>query len=167
MQLVFIVIYIILSSIDIGLCVQNSNGKNVKKFNYYRLTTDVVPLDYLIEFTPYFNNEIGKEPFTFDGIVTITVNVTKANVKNITLHKDELRITEQTLTIKSGEYFSNFSLNIDRTEYNNVTNKFSIILSEPLVINQLYRLHLKFSGKLRTDMLGFYRSSYKDGNVTK
>lgn len=152
----------------------NSTVETIEQLNY-RLSSDVLPVDYVIELTPYFNNETGKEAFTFDGSVTITLQATKTDVKIITLHKEDLNITEQSLTPKT-KYFPNFatfpweaqsSYNIDHNEYDERTKKYSIVLTEALVKDQTYELTLKFSGKLRTDMLGFYRSSYKDGNVTK
>ncbi|XP_031619288.1 membrane alanyl aminopeptidase-like [Contarinia nasturtii] len=167
MKYLIFVVCIIGSLAGNNLSVSNSIEQNIEKSKYYRLTTDVVPLDYVIEFTPYFNNESGKDAFTFDGNVKITLNVTKANVQNITLHKDDLEIVEQALIMKSIYPWIVESVNISHTEYRNETHKFSIILSKPLIENQLYELHLKFTGNLRTDMLGFYRSSYKDGNVTR
>ncbi|XP_055325495.1 uncharacterized protein LOC129579438 [Sitodiplosis mosellana] len=148
----------------------NSTLEKVEKLNH-RLNSDVVPVDYVIELTPYFNNETGKEAFTFDGNVKITLQATRADVKIITLHQEDLNISQQSLTLKSN-LFPSFSwdlqsINIDHYEYDERTKKHSIILSEPLVENLLYDLVITYTGKLRTDMLGFYRSSYKDGNVTK
>lgn len=148
----------------------NSTVEKAEKLNY-RLSTEVVPVDYIIELTPYFNNESGKEAFTFDGSVKITLQSTQADIKTITLHKEDLDISEQTLAVKS-KYFPMFpwelqNYTIDHNEYDDRTKKYSIILSESLVQHQLYELNIKYTGKLRTDMLGFYRSSYNDGNMTK
>lgn len=165
MKFLIVVLCVIGSMIDSA----NSTVEKDEKLNY-RLNTDVLPVDYIIELQPYFNNETGKE-FTFDGSVKITLQTTKTDVKIITLHKDDLNISDQTLVLKP-MYFQTFSwdlqnLQIEHNEYDDRTKKYSITLSEPLVQNQLYELTIKYTGKLRTDMLGFYRSSYKDGNVTK
>lgn len=42
----------------------------------YRLPEDLDPIHFDVEITPYFDEpEEGHEPFTFDGIVTMTVRV--------------------------------------------------------------------------------------------
>lgn len=42
----------------------------------YRLPEDLDPIHFDVEITPYFDEpEDGHEPFTFDGIVTMTVRV--------------------------------------------------------------------------------------------
>lgn len=42
----------------------------------YRLPEDLDPINFDVEITPYFDEpEDGKEAFTFDGIVTITMRV--------------------------------------------------------------------------------------------
>lgn len=137
----------------------------------YRLNTDVEPIHYELDLTPYFNNTNGKEPFTFDGYTIITLKPTRANVKEITLHQEALNISEVTLTTKT-RYLPIFQwsvqqINIEHTEYNSRTHKYTINLTETLAQSKTYQLYFKFSGKLRTDMKGFYRSSYKEGNETK
>lgn len=137
----------------------------------YRLSTDVEPTDYVIDLTPHFDNASGHEAFTFDGSVIITLQATKANVKTITLHKEELDISEYSLQTKS-KYFPSLSWNTQRIaiqgfEWDERTTKYSIILNEALVEKQLYELKFTYKGKLRTDMKGFYRSSYKEGDQIK
>lgn len=135
----------------------------------YRLNTDIEPTDYVIELTPYFDNDTGKI-FTFDGIVTITLRPTKAEVNTITLHKEDLDITQQTFTPKADSFVGfrrNENYILNHTEYDSRTKKYSIVLDRTLEQDKSYELKLLFSGKLRTDMLGFYRSSYKDGDDTK
>lgn len=137
----------------------------------YRLNTDVEPIEYTIDLTPHFDNETGSEAFTFDGSVTIAIKATKPDVKTITLHKEDLDISEQYLNTQS-KFFPSLSWNVQRIAIkNNIwderTNKYSIELNEALVQNQVYELSFKFKGKLRTDMKGFYRSSYKEGDEIK
>lgn len=151
MKFFLVVICVIGSLIDIGTCApsvqdignaSNSTLDNGEKLNY-RLNTDILPLDYIIELTPYFNNETDKEAFTFDGSVKITLQATKADVNTITLHKEDLNISEQILTLKS-KYFTTIlpweseNISINHNEYDDRTRKYHIILTEPLVQNQLY-----------------------------
>ena len=43
----------------------------------YRLSKDVFPENYDLEITPYFEDELGKNAFTFDGLVLITLRTEK------------------------------------------------------------------------------------------
>lgn len=148
---------------DLGFSAPRSSMiKNYNKKLNYRLSTDVEPVDYVIELTPYFENNInGKEPFTFDGISNISLKASKSGVDTITLHKQDLKIIEQNL-MKNGE-----TITIKSTKYDEVTNKYTLKLASPLVQNDVYILNFKYIGKLQTDMHGFYRSFYREGNVTK
>lgn len=141
----------------------------VKTLNY-RLNTDIKPLNYIIDLTPYFDDSVnGKEPFTFDGICTITIKTTKSNIDTITLHKEDLYILEQSLTKRSKSQFSQNDENIDikSKNYNNETNKYTLKLASTLIKDEHYVLNFKYNAKLRTDLYGFYRSSYREGNMTK
>lgn len=144
----------------ITFCVHlnKSSPINDNKTLNYRLNTDVEPLDYTIELTPHFDRSVnGREPFTFDGICTITIKASKSNVDTITLHKQDLNILEERL----------MSIDIISNNYNNETNKYTLKLASPLVKDKTYVLNFIFNAKLRTDLYGFYRSSYRDGNITK
>lgn len=139
----------------------------------YRLNADIQPIDYIIDLTPYFDNSVvGKMPFTFDGICTITIKTNKLNMDTIIVHKHEdLDVIDVSLTKKPG-FFAPFPwkidhINVKSTEYDNITHKFTVKLASALVKDESYDLNFKYTGKLQNDMTGFYRSSYKDGNVTK
>lgn len=143
----------------------------VKTINY-RLNTDVEPLDYIIDVTPNFDRNVnGKEPFSFDGICTITIKVRQSNVNTITLHKQDLDIVEQSLTRKQAlnvKFPEEVKIiDIKSNNYNNETNKYTLKLASTLVKDEHYVLNFKYNAKLRTDLYGFYRSSYRDGNITK
>lgn len=159
------------SLVGSNLCAPASETEKAENLDY-RLNTDIEPTDYVIELTPYFTNDTGKL-FTFDGSITITLRPTKADVNIITLHQEDLEITEQSLTPKAdlflgfGWNLRDTNFNLNHTAYDSRTKKYSIFLGNALDQAMSYELKLKFSGKLRTDMLGFYRSSYKDGDETK
>lgn len=152
---------------DLSAC---SPIAEIKTINY-RLNTDVEPLDYIVDVTPYFEDSVnGKEPFTFDGICVITLKARQSNVDTITLHKQDLDIVEQSLTKKSKSTSSfsdgNDSIAIKSTDYNDITTIYTLKLATPLVKNTPYVLRFKYIGKLQTNMHGLYRSSYLKGNVT-
>ena len=140
----------------------------------YRLNTDIEPLHYSIDVTPHFGDNIipSKEPSVFDGTCSITLKTIKSNVSSITLHKLDLDIVEKKLTFDSS-VMTQFArkdenINIISSDYNNITEKFTLHLSSPLIKDELYVLHFKYTGKINKDMSGFYRGSYQDDrNVTK
>lgn len=134
----------------------------------YRLTTDIEPLDYIIDVTPYLDDSVpGKEPFTFDGITTITLKAKKANIDTITLHKLNLNILEEGLIKRSKQFAQKVErINIKSHEYDNRTEKYTLKLATTLVKDELYVLTFKYTGSL-TNGKGFYRTAYKEGNVTK
>lgn len=124
----------------------------------YRLSDDVTPISYLLELTPYLANETGKDAFTFDGVVTITLRATKANVLAITLHQRELMIERYDLTgalFASGVY--------DSTQYDPVTEKWTIVLATALPQDSDTDLKVTYKGTLNDEMKGFYRSYYFEG----
>lgn len=145
-----------------------------EKLNY-RLNTDIEPIDYVIDVTPYFDSNVpGKKQFTFDGACTITFKTTKPNVSEITLHKRLLNITAQSLTqAKASTSLSTQvpqnveSIEITSNDYNGKTNKYTLKLSSSLVPNNEYDLKFEYVGVLNDDGVGFYRKSYQEGNVTK
>lgn len=139
----------------------------LKKPNY-RLNTDVEPIVYTIEVTPYFD---GKKVFTFDGTVEIQLKTREKNVDEIVLHIEDLDIKRKTLTKKPGFYapfpFNLENLSIKGDKYDKTTSKYTIQLTKPLVRDEVYTLTFEYVGNLQSDMHGFYRSSYlgEDGKI--
>lgn len=127
----------------------------------YRLNDDVTPVNYEIELTPHFE----ERNFTFDGSVKITVNVKKA-VDTITLHQDGLNIYKITVRKKNKSILEG-NENIVSQTYDKKTNKLTIKLAKKLNVAYKYEILFTYTGTLRTDMNGFYRSSYKINGETK
>lgn len=150
----------------------SSSDVNDGQKENYRLTYDILPTDYIVDVTPYFDTNLnGKAPFTFDGLCTITIKPRVANVDTIALHKQYLNILEQTLTtapnLNESTHQLAESVAIKSSEYNNVTNKYSLKLTAPLVKDKLYVLKFKYTGKLQTDYHGFFYDKYREGNTTR
>lgn len=121
----------------------------------YRLNTNVIPVSYVVDLTPYLVAEAGKEAFTFDGVVMITLKATIAGVNSITLHQHDLVIERYTLTgsvIASGPY--------DNNTYDNVTDKWTISFASNLSQTVETVLTVFYKGYMRDDMHGFYKSYY-------
>jgi len=131
----------------------------------YRLSTNVLPHQYVIELTPYFTDENGKQRFTFDGKVDITVSTNESNVYEITLHAFELDILPN---IRLRDAITPLTeIRIHSRTYDIRTHKYTLGLEKQLQPGRQFVLSLQYIGKLSTDMAGFYRSSYEENGVTK
>lgn len=128
----------------------------------YRLPTNVMPINYIIEIEPFFT---GPNEFTFSGSATITFrSLTTTN--EIVLHQNELTINEllTTLTLASNPGSQTI---ITGTTWDNVTHLYTLHTASTLAPNVEYRLSFVYTGILSSDMRGFYRSSYVENQVTK
>lgn len=143
-------------------------SNNVEKVDY-RLPTKIKPISYVLDLTPHFDNSSGHEAFTFNGHVEINLHTEFQDVKEIVLHLKDINITKTELQMKS--QWGSFSWLMPQYKINtgvldNVTDKYTIPLEQPLTPNQTYVLKFDYIGRLQTDMHGFYRSSYEEDGKT-
>lgn len=131
----------------------------------YRLPTTVWPQNYVVELTPYFTSEHGKQKFTFDGKVEITLAATARDVREITLHSNELEISADIRLRDAITPLTEIKV-ISRT-YDVRTHKFTLGLDGALTLGRKYDLSMQYTGKLGSDMFGFYRSSYEENGKIK
>lgn len=125
----------------------------------YRLPSNVIPSNYVITLDPLIEDD---DPKTFTGEVKITVHITE-ETESITLHYNDLSIDEIKVTqVTDGKEFSAVY------EYDNVTH-FCVIKidseeDENIIFkeNEEYIITINYKGYHRSDMYGFYRSSYQD-----
>lgn len=131
----------------------------------YRLGTTVFPQHYLLEVTPYFTSEHGKEKFTFDGKVDIWLSATERDVREITLHVNKLNISNN---IRLRDAITPLTeIRVTNTDYDERTHKYTLSLESALVANRRYVLSMQYVGILSSDMNGFYRSSYEENGQIK
>lgn len=97
------------------------------------------------------------EKGTFSGIVDVTLNIT-APCDYISIHHKGLTITNSKLKSVNG------SLNSIKHAFDYPKNEFWIVQLKTKINPGIYRLILDFSGSLTNDIVGFYRSSYKNEN---
>ncbi|CAH2105877.1 unnamed protein product [Euphydryas editha] len=127
----------------------------------YRLPTTTRPSRYVVSLTPYFNNVTPPiEPFTFDGVASIYIRPTQANVNEIVMHCNDLRI--QTLTVSLNN--QQIGLVNDTYECEPVYSFLRIRTTEPLQMDSEYVVSVTYTGRLQTNMRGFYRSWYRDSS---
>lgn len=122
----------------------------------YRLPTTVIPESYEIMIHPEING------FSFTGTVKIYAGV-RNETNEIVLHHGKLSIRSCTVNIKKdGNKLE--KLTISNNTYNEMTEKYSILLKENLYDGANIIITIAFDGKLADNMIGFYHSSYFDDN---
>lgn len=140
------------------------NEKQSDRLNY-RLPTNVLPSKYVVEITPYFTSANGKEKFTFDGKVEITLRTNETNVHEIVLHLNNIEVNGSP---RLRDVITPLTeIKIVSINYDVRTHKYTLLLEKALTVNRDFVLSIQYLGHLTTNMLGFYRSSYEENGVTK
>ena len=132
--------------------VKNVLNKQYNKVLSYRLPNDTVPETYDISLT----TRIDQAVFEFQGIVKIGI-VIKVATNFITLHHRQLVIENVYLRNSVGQ-----SVEIDSFTYASEKEFLTIPVKTTLPAGgERYSLEIIYSGELRNDAAGFYRSSYQ------
>lgn len=127
----------------------------------YRLPNDTVPEHYSVRLV----TNVHREDFTFSGEVDININVVQTT-SVITLHHRQLVIGSVRL---NNANTPTVDVLLAPIAYDEATNLLSVPLAStvaPLAVGSKYILHITFTGTLRTDQGGFYRSSYTANDGT-
>lgn len=115
----------------------------------FRLPNNTVPENYIISLRTW----IHEGNFTFTGVVTIDVRPTEPT-DFITVHQEGFTIGDIQLSSEDSD------IPFEPFEYNSTLDFLTIPTSVNLNPRQRYSLRIEYSGTLRDDDLGFYRSSY-------
>jgi hypothetical protein len=127
----------------------------------YRLPQTAVPVLYTITLSPDY-----KDFANFTGEVEIVVTA-KTNGSKISLHYADMNISSRAVTDMSNKVLE---LEEDNDHsYNITTNIFTLTLSNGNTFTEgtNYKIQFKYTGYLRDDMAGFYRSSYTTADGEK
>ncbi|XP_021941452.1 aminopeptidase N [Zootermopsis nevadensis] len=135
-----------------------------------RLPRAVKPDSYKIEIIPF----IHEGNFTFSGKVSVVVNATEPT-SNITLHFNDIKIYEDSVTVEEHESVADGShrpaegkhILVDRLSNDTARQFFIIHLGQPLSEGKQYRVSMSYLGHLNDMLQGFYRSSYIVNNQTR
>lgn len=92
---------------------------------------------------------------SFSGSVDITLKIT-APCEYIKLHQANLKIESTSLTTADS------SISLVKEAFDYKKNEFWIVRLSQTINSGIYSLKLNFTGSLTTDIVGFYRSVYKD-----
>ncbi len=128
-----------------------SSSSSQKMTEFKRLPSNVLPVNYVLEFTP------NLAEFTFSGRAIIDVNVNEAT-SQILLNSAELHFDKAVFEYANGTKVqtSNVALN-EESEL--------ATLTFPQAINVgAGKLHIDFTGLLNDKLKGFYRSKYRHPN---
>lgn len=125
----------------------------------FRLPIDISPELYTLEVETDF------EKFTYSGQVEIDIR-SKALTCYVIFNSKDLEITKVQIVDKKIDKILNLEnyYPVDKNE------QFVVVLnktSKCLIANRLYTLKVEFRASLRNDMSGYYKSLYKENNVTK
>lgn len=123
----------------------------------YRLPNDTKPETYDITLT----TRVDIQNFTFDGKVKIGITVLEAT-STIKLHHRQLTILSVSLWTTT---IPALQINLNEFTYDQDVEHLIIpITNGPLLANTRYTLEIDYTGTLRQDNGGFYRSKYLNNN---
>jgi aminopeptidase N len=126
------------------------NNENKQGISY-RLPNDTLPIRYDIALT----TRVDENNFAFTGRVAIQLRALQSTNK-ITIHSKQLNIVTVELRSVSGFVVPIMAPVLDPvTEFLTIQTAIGM-----LALTQVYILEISYSGMLRTDDQGFYRSSY-------
>lgn len=117
----------------------------------YRLPNNTRPSHYDVELW----TRVDQQEFDFQGTVSITLNALEAT-NNITVHTRQLTIEEVSVRLSTSQSV------ISEVTFEEDTDAEFLVVNVPsgLAAGAEYVLFVNFSGELRQDDAGFYRSSY-------
>lgn len=124
----------------------------------YRLPNETVPETYDIS----LSTRIDQGQFDFTGTVKINIFVVNTT-RQVTVHIRQLTITSVNCTDENGN-----QVNLLPWQFDVVTEFLTIpTQSDELIKDKRYQLEIQYTGILRTDYGGFYRSSYVNALGTR
>jgi len=137
-------------------CVFAQDGTAVReKMDVFRLPNNTEPISYTLDVQTFIDPQ--KNQFTFAGTVNITIRV-KTSTEELTLNVDDLKINQIDVTTDS-------TTDIEVTGNHVVVKNEQLVIqfkSPGLIADRVYHVQIAYSGELRNDMTGFYKSWYKD-----
>lgn len=127
----------------------------------YRLSGDIVPSEYDIHINVLEALTKLKEPWHFQGNVTIIAKSVSTNpITDITLHASNMNISAVEV---NGQNIKEFSMDDKKHEFLNI----KLNTSTPIESQGDVKIIIKYNSALRDDMYGFYISSYKNKDNPK
>jgi len=126
-----------------------------EEMDVFRLPNNTEPISYTLDVQTFIDPQNNQ--FTFAGTVNITIRV-KTSTEELTLNVDDLKINQIDVTTDS-------TTKVEVTKNYVVAKNEQLIIqlkSPGLIADRVYNVKIAYSGELRNDMTGFYKSWYKD-----
>ncbi|KAM8940284.1 glutamyl aminopeptidase isoform 2-T2 [Pelodytes ibericus] len=124
----------------------------------FRLPTYINPVHYDLEIQPFMDQD------TYNGSVTIWINVNQPEIRHLWLHIRETRLIGQPRLRKAS---TNQEILVHDCFHYKVHEYIVFQSNEVLNQDETYLLTLQFAGQLNGSLVGFYRTTYVDNGVTK
>lgn len=160
--LIYLCVFHVFSAAEKPLELESLNESDnllsrVEQYNY-RLPNNSRPELYEIE----LRTNIDRNEFDFSGVVRVEITILEDS-NRITLHARQLTVTHIELEEDGGQKISTEPYLYD------IVREFLTITTDGVVLekDKKYILTIEYNGELRTDLGGFYRSSYKDPSGSK
>lgn len=137
---------------------QGETNEN-EKIDVFRLPNNTEPISYQLTIKPIIDE--AYDSFIFSGDVIINIKV-KTSTEELTLNADGLNITQINVTDKTNTSTS-IQVNVLGFTFVDKNEQLKIQLNKPgLIADRVYEVQIIYTGELRNDMIGFYKSSYID-----
>ncbi|XP_020811808.1 aminopeptidase N-like [Drosophila serrata] len=143
-----------LLTLILGLTTTSSESN----YNYYRLPTALRPQKYFLSILTDLDNPKG---FSFNGTVKILIEVLE-NTRNITLHSKDLKIDVCQISLRKVNSSEKRDNCVNSTAVNPTHNYYILNTCQELLAGNVYELTMSFSADIKTQLEGYYRSSYED-----
>ena len=129
-----------------------------------RLPRSIKPISYDVTLLPFLSGE----NFTFHGEIEIKLLVTES-CKNITLHSYLLQILWDSTNIQKLDNDDDPTENVSISKQYFIEDKQFLVLETNKILeeNTFYLLKLKYTGSIKDNLQGFYKSSYNVGSETR
>lgn len=152
------------SSHTLSTSTQSPDGNATKFAKDLRLPRSVKPIAYDLMLLPFLTGD----NFTFTGEVALKVHVVET-CKNVTMHSAGLKINWSFSLLQKLDEDDKPVENVSISSQYFVEDKQFLVLeaSKELEANVFYLVRLQFSGTIKDDLQGFYKSSYNAGSETK
>jgi len=144
-------------------CVFAQDATKVREnMDVFRLPNNTEPISYRLNVQPFIIPENNN--FTFIGTVLITIRV-KITTEELTLNVDDLQINKINVRDTNSS-----SAEVEVTGNHIVVKNEQLIIqlkTPGLIADRVYEVEIAYSGELRNDMSGFYKSWYTDEKSKK
>ncbi|XP_022165263.1 aminopeptidase N-like [Myzus persicae] len=150
----------VLSAALLCVLVRGQADPDDQKMDVFRLPEDTRPLSYDLWFAPNISNS------SFEGRAKIVVEIIKPDTDKVTLNFNGLSVTSVLVTDVTNPKLPR-DMVVTGINYLTKNEQFEIRLQRIVPINKQLLLTMNYTGRIRDDMIGLYKSSYVEDGVTK